>query len=107
MKSKKKNNDIIGYYELKNNKPVFKIKDKTNGSQTKTGRICENDDKPKIKGYIKQLGIKSKYSEKPNTNKSVLCKYLEEILKDKDLKDTEKRYLYGPEETIENNTLFV
>ena len=104
---------IIGYYELRPNqtKPEFKIRDKTGqgtkGSQIKTGSICYNDGmkKDKIVSYIENSLKSIIFSDKKHNtwpNKKSLCKYLELILRHKDLKsDISNRYFYGPEETIE------
>ena len=87
--------------------PEFKIRDKTNqgsntkGSQIKTGSICNNDGmkKANIVGYIERI-----LGNKINPDlpvKKVLCKYLELILRYKDITDDSHRYFYSPEETIE------
>jgi hypothetical protein len=102
---------ILGYYEVKmpQNKLVFKIRDKRGegkkGSQTKTGSICDNDgmNKDKVINYIETIRSEKIYSnsklKKPK--KSILCKYLEIILRYKNEIDKSKKYFYGPEETIE------
>jgi len=110
IKSKKQRvpADIIGYYELKipQNELVFKIRDKTNQgndkkkSEIKTGRKCDTFNVDDLKVYIKAL------KKEPNSDanfKSDFCDQLKQILIDKDTKDKQYRYLYGPEETIEYN----
>jgi len=104
--------NIIGYYELKlpQNTLLFKIRDKTNqgtkGTQIKTGSICDNDGMKKatIIDYIEKL-LKTKiYSNSDDVpNKTLLCKHLELILRFLNITDTNYRYFYGPEETIEYN----
>ena len=104
--------NIIGYYELKlpQNTLVFKIRDKTKqgtkGTQIKTGRICDNDGMkiPTIIEYIETLlktNIYSNINSVSVPNKPLLCKHLELILRFLNISDTNYRYFYGPEETIE------
>jgi len=69
-------------------------------SEIKTGRKCDTFNVDDLKVYIKAL------KKEPNSDanfKSDFCDQLKQILIDKDTKDKQYRYLYGPEETIEYN----
>ena len=111
IKTIPKSSNIIGYYELRNNQtiPDFKIRERpktnsdevTKGSHIKTGSVCNNDGmkKAKIVSYIEKILDSKIDSDWPI--KGALCKYLELILRHKDITDDSHRHFYGPEETIE------
>jgi hypothetical protein len=123
MKTELEPYDIIGYFELRPNKtePEFKIRDKreeikdikkgkSKGSHIKTGSVCNDGmKKPKIVAYIETLldytgnDVKDFKKSKliTSADKNELCKYLELILRYKDITNKTNRYFYGPEETIE------
>ena len=120
--SKKPPSILCGYLEhkLPSNEILFKIRDKNSegkkGTQIKTGSVCNNDGmrKNKVVTYIQIINeILSKLEnfnknnnykdvEKKNIpGKEFLCYEFELYLRYLDIIDTNNRYLYNSEETLE------